>query len=269
MRYMSIDKFIDLISNKCLFLTPLSFYSKTDPFEGHKPKVLFEAFMGVLSEPFKEIEATNQQLESLSVAKDDYDNIQKIKVKMAKYKENLVPLSLKVSQSPCVNCWYHSELESEAMWKLYSDSGKGIAIKTSVSSLLSAINSCPQAIPLNLGKVKYLDFLSKALKTEDCFSDGITSPLLKRKEYEHENEVRLYSTPQLNYGEWEMYTPKPMFVNIDISKLIEAIYISPYVNEPFSSSVHTLCDLFNIPKSKVIKSSLLEDYGKVLDGFKL
>ena len=124
-RYMSIDKFIDLISNNSLFLTPLSFYSKTDPFEGHKPKVLFEAFMGALSEPFKELEAKNQQLETLSVAKDDYDNIQRIKVKTAKFKEKLVPLSIKVSQSPCVNCWYHSESESEAMWKLYSDSGKG------------------------------------------------------------------------------------------------------------------------------------------------
>jgi hypothetical protein len=42
-RYMSLDKFIDLLSMNQLYFAPLAFYMKTDPFEGFLPAVCLEA----------------------------------------------------------------------------------------------------------------------------------------------------------------------------------------------------------------------------------
>ncbi|HDM8140916.1 TPA: DUF2971 domain-containing protein [Vibrio harveyi] len=271
---MSIDKFIDLLSNKRLFLTPLAYYQSTDPFEGFVPKVVFEATMKIFLEKIEEAEAASNQIEQLlferfsSPTEEQFKAIERIKAMSKSHRESLIPLNNKISKSTCVHCWYHSESESEAMWKLYSDSGKGIAIKTSVASLVDSLNMCDPQVPLRLGRVKYLDFLSEDLTPKDCLIDGTTSPLLKRKEYEHENEVRLYSVPQLKTAErWESYEPEPILVQVDISTLIEKVYISPFVGEPFNSSVWKICELFDISKEKVINSQLLENYEKMLSGF--
>lgn len=271
---MSIDKFIDLLSNQKLFLTPLSYYQRSDPFEGFVPKVAFAATMKIFLDKIEEAEAATKLIEQLilesvqSPTEEQFKAIEKMKAMSKAHREALIPLNNKVSKSTCVHCWYHSESESEAMWKLYSDSGKGIAIKTSVSSLVNSINMCKPEVPLRLARVKYLDFLSDKLTPKDCVTDGATSPLLKRKEYEHENEVRLYSVPQLNTIErWKSYEPKPILVNVNTATLIEKIYISPYVTEPFNSSVWKICELFDIPKDKVIESQLLENYEQILSGF--
>ncbi|ELR64473.1 hypothetical protein C942_02497 [Photobacterium marinum] len=274
---MSIDKFIDLLDNQRLFLTPLSYYQSTDPFEGHVPKVAFEAMMNIVLDRINVQEKEILELEKAfhervgagihEASESDLDSIERAKNNIKSQREDLIPSFNKIVKSTGVNCWYNSESESEAMWKLYSDSGKGIAIKTSVASLVEAICSCEQTLPLRLGKIKYLDFLSDTLKPQDCITDGDISPLLKRNEFQHENEVRLYSVPQIHASDWESYELQPMMVDIDITKLIEKVYISPYVGEPFTSSVNTVCRLFNIPKSIVCKSELLKDYEKMLSGF--
>ncbi|ELB2229688.1 DUF2971 domain-containing protein [Vibrio parahaemolyticus] len=277
-RYMSLDKFIDLVNNKKLFLTPLSYYQATDPFEGLAPKVAFEATTNAF---LKGIEKFDEQtrlmanmleqrltLDGNPLTPEQHQAVSMIKNSVQQHKADLVPRNNKISKSTRVHCWYHSERESEAMWKLYSDSGKGIAIKTTVGSLVSAIDSCHPQVPLRIGRVKYLDFLSDQLTPKECVTDGVTTPLLKRQEYSHENEVRLYSVPQdLTAKNWKEYKPTPLLVGVDIPTLIEAVYISPYVGEPFTSSVYTICELFKLPKDRVFTSQLLENYEEMLLGY--
>ena len=273
-RYMSIDKFIDLLSNHKLFLTPLSYYQSTDPFEGFAPKVAFEASTNIFLKEIEELEEQSRLIENrfhsgaTAPTKDQLSAISNMKQMVENHKSDLVPRNNKISKSTCVHCWYHSESESEAMWKLYSDSGKGIAIKTSVGSLVSALNISKPQVPLRIGRVQYLDFLCEKLTPKECVADGVTIPLLKRKEYAHENEIRLYSVlPQINANNWREHEPTPTLVDVDLSVLIEAVYISPYVAEPFNSSVKTLCKLFEIPSEKIIESQLLENYEKLLSGY--
>lgn len=263
-RYMSLDKFIDLISTKTLFLSPLSFYEKTDPFEGLLPKVALKATIDIYLKPIIVMEEQCKQFKRQLLNDDINEDHERFKPlddfenKLKLQKEELVPLKNKISKSTRVNCWYYSEKESEAMWKLYSDGGKGIAIKTTVGSLVESINT---DIQISLGRVKYLDFLSTTLELKDCLTDGVLSPLLKRNEYEHENEVRLYSTPDFYSSEkWLSHKPTPISIDVDIKKLIESIYISPYVSEPFGSSVYKLGELFDIPSEKIVYSQLLKNY---------
>lgn len=277
-RYMSIDKFIDLLSKKSLFLTPLSYYQKTDPFEGLLPKATYQLMIQTLKSQNIKSEQKIRQLEEIYIDQVRADLITPTKeqnIAIASFKnfskearDELTLLINKICKSTCVHCWYQSESESEAMWKLYSDSGKGIAIKTSVNSLSKSINECNPKVHISLGKVKYLNFLSDELTPSDYVIDGEISPLLKRKEYEHENEVRLYTSPEINgLNEWRLYEPSPINIDIQPHILIEKIYISPYVGEPFHSSVNKICEIFKIPSEKIIKSQLLDDYETMLNSF--
>jgi len=46
-RYLSLDKLIYLLEEKSLFLTPLSYFMETDPFEGYLPEVIFKPMINV------------------------------------------------------------------------------------------------------------------------------------------------------------------------------------------------------------------------------
>ncbi|WP_368925505.1 DUF2971 domain-containing protein [Proteus mirabilis] len=258
-RYMSIDKLIDLFSKKQLFLAPLSFYQSTDPFEGYAPKIVLEAYREITNITYdKGLERIINQLGPSNYDDKTRELIEGIS---QEGKERAISRYYKVMKSSCVNCWYHNDFESEAMWNLYSDSGKGVAIKTNVGSLVNSLKENHE-LRLRIGKVKYLNFFDSNLKPEDCLVDGSTSPLLKRKEYEHENEVRLYLVPKPE--NWDTYKPTPFFVDINVLTLIEEIYISPYVGEPFTSSIYKICELFGIPESKIKKSKLLDDYKEAM-----
>ncbi|WP_250530693.1 hypothetical protein [Caballeronia sp. NCF4] len=46
-RYLTLDKFINLIESSTLFFTPLAWYKETDPFEGYLPKVAIDAIAAI------------------------------------------------------------------------------------------------------------------------------------------------------------------------------------------------------------------------------
>jgi hypothetical protein len=110
-----------------------------------------------------------------------------------------------------------------------------------------------------ISEVKYY-FQDKDLEPKDCVVNGHLSALLKRKSFEHEDEVRLFFQPENNLETLtvENYEYQSQSVDVDISKLISKIYISPYATEPFVSSVRTVLKLFNLDESKVIYSDLLK-----------
>jgi hypothetical protein len=46
----------------------------------------------------------------------------------------------RIFKSTLVNCWHQNEFESEAMWRLYSENHKGIAIQTTFQDLVDSID---------------------------------------------------------------------------------------------------------------------------------
>ena len=53
-----------------------------------------------------------------------------------------------------VSCWYKSDIESDAMWKLYTSHKQGIAIKTTWDKLAAAVQGHAYVT-----SVKYIDFV--------------------------------------------------------------------------------------------------------------
>ncbi|ECK5629363.1 hypothetical protein FRL62_22280, partial [Salmonella enterica] len=56
-RYMSLDKFIDILSREELYFSPLSSYSNSDPYEGLLPKVALNAWASIVKSKFNDIQS--------------------------------------------------------------------------------------------------------------------------------------------------------------------------------------------------------------------
>jgi hypothetical protein len=88
-----------------------------------------------------------------------------------------------------VNCWYCGDDESVAMWRLYTSSEYGIAIRSSVRDFKRALSV--SEVDVYLGAVKYRDHT--APPSQVLAADQITpfkAVLQKRVCYKHECELR-------------------------------------------------------------------------------
>lgn len=264
-RYMTLDKLINILSTQQLYFTPLHSYEKTDPFEGILPKVGLDAMKELYSLRQDKllipatIELRDDLLKKSTGQPEELAQIEALEFAIKKLQDHsslMEKVSFRIFKSTLVNCWHQNEFESEAMWRLYSENHKGIAIQTTFQDLVDSIDDSR----IFLSEVKYINFYDKTLKPQDCVVNGHISPLLKRKSFEHEKEVRLFFQPENNLETLsaEKYEYQSQFIDVDISRLISKIYISPYATEPFVSSVKEVLKRFNIDESKVIHSDLLK-----------
>jgi hypothetical protein len=143
-----------------------------------------------------------------------------------------------------INCWIMNRFESYALWKIYlSGSKTGVAIKTNVKNLVTAINenSNPNVERIYLGKVNYSDFI----KDELTISKLVTT---KNHYYNFENEVRLIILKDQEIKQETSHQYEEMkdglHINLDPTVLIDEIYLSPfcgaYFQNIFESTIHKI-----------------------------
>ena len=134
-----------------------------------------------------------------------------------------------------ISCWHSNEYESEAMWKLYSvNTRNAVAIQTTAQHLYEALDKDPR---INIGKVMYVDFNKR-------FTSINGSCWYKRKSFEHEREVRAI------IRDFDV-SSKGISIPIDISTLIDCIFISPYATRWFEEVVRSVVEKYEIQASVV------------------
>lgn len=167
-----------------------------------------------------------------------------------------------------VSCWYHSDIESDAMWKLYTSHKQGIAIKTTWAKLDAAVRDHAY-----LTSVKYIDFV------KDPANIYIPSDVFeyKRKAYIHENEVRAIITkyPRTGIVNGVPLNSRPIQgkeipkggipIEVDLSNLIDQVVVTPFSTSWFLDIVTGLCDKYGLPADIVAESELKADpvYAKI------
>jgi hypothetical protein len=149
-----------------------------------------------------------------------------------------------------VSCWHMHQGESAAMWDLYAQRGRGLAILTSVDRLVRAVNLTSHRTWA--GPVEYLDYWR-----DDVVEGPPQSILQKRKTFKHEHEFRLvlhlaaeeadqveanietgghhwfvfHFRPDLAVlGAGQMkgaHPPRGIPIPVDLDGLIEAVYVAP------------------------------------------
>lgn len=119
--------------------------------------------------------------------------------------------------------------------------------------------------------MKYLDFFDKDLKPADRVVEGHRAPLLKRRAYQHENEVRAFINPVPKDLEksrhLECWQPIPIRLPVNVRALVKTLHVSPYSTQPFESSVIKICELLGLERSVVERSKLLLGYEELMKPF--
>jgi hypothetical protein len=229
-RYLDFTKLVSLLDTQRLFFARVDSFE--DPFEGSVTA------------------ATREARRKAFAAKPDAD--------MEKVEEAIRWLSNHARSAPrwmYANCWNLSEVESAALWNLYSEPSRGVAIQSTYARLINSFLPPPAAedenvAPLLVGKVSYVDYDEFRIPDDNTFRPFVH----KRKSFEFENELRAMT--------WHMPsrlrnepTPFGVRVPVDLEKLIEAIHISPTAPPWFASLVESVAERFGCP-APVKQSSL-------------
>ncbi len=214
-RYIDFTKFVSLLDREALFFSRLD--KLGDPFEGSVPKatqdmrpVMFEG-MDIPSELIPNM------IESFSESKG------------------------KRVRRALVNCWHENENESEAMWKLYGGAS-GIAIKTTFKKLSDCLID---STPMFIGRIKYIDYDTTIIGEGNI----LASLLVKRKSFEHEQEVRIVS------GDFDQEIEGGNYYKVDTHTLIHEVVVAPYSPRWFVNLVESVATRYDL-KAPISKSGM-------------
>jgi hypothetical protein len=215
---MDLPKFTLLLSRRALYFPCLT--QLRDPFEGYMPRSHALAMSAIFDKGFFDpMIGLRPHFEAKSPAHAEFldQTIAATRQKMS-YSE--------IRKQFAVSCWHANDDESEAMWKLYSALGNGVAIQSTVERLRDVLAPHPG---ININRVFYEDF-----DTAPIVQGRQAHFLLyKRLSFEHEREVR--ATLMLH---------KPgngVEVPCNLSRLIARIYVSPFADAVFRQVVEELC----------------------------
>ncbi len=227
-RYMNLEKFFDLITSSELYFTNVS--QLTDKYEGTIPK--------------RNYYALQNQLESEGTSKEDVIfQLELLKQSVDKFREHTL-----------VNCWTLSKHESYALWKIYLDGAKGgIAIRTTASRIVDSFNksSEPNSEDIYFSIIEYNDYI-------DDIESQVQWISRKSNFYKFENEARLIIShkkgfqPQYNILGGRRY-------KVDIDRLIDGIYISPFSPGWFRTSFNKTIEKIKPDFLSLIKHSEIMD----------
>lgn len=249
-RYTNFEVFVNLLDTESLFFTRADKFE--DPYEGFIPQSIMDAY--------------KQYLNSITT-------------------ENMVEIIIRENEVSrkyvMCNCWHKNVVESMAMWEKYHMRNSGVAIKTTMQNMK---NSLLSEYSIYIGEIEYIydntndnQYMQNFLQSNIPLDKKLTyfPYFRKRKEYEHEQEVRLivdidpFIRDALNIQTVEnvdsfLETGLPdicdigMLFNIDVNTLIDEVIVSPYAKDWVTETLRSVVQKFGF-NFEVNPSTLLDD----------
>jgi hypothetical protein len=228
-RYQDLPRYLDLLIRKQLFFTRIDQFE--DPFEG---KYNIPDKAGKVMEGAAALKKTTQP------AKKEYSELAE------EHSRKRVAFT--------ANTWHRNDDENYAMWNIYARN-YGVAIQTNYKKLKESFHKSDK--PIYIGKVIYY----KESAHQIPMDDPLAPFLHKRCMYQYENEIRccyIMSEAEGNGFTWEEQdTYNGVFIPVDLDRLIERIYISPYAPDWFRNLVARTNETFNIQK-EIVHSAVFQ-----------
>lgn len=212
-RYMDLAKFVSLLMSEAIYFTA--------------PKCFEDIYEGAHGELRNKEDWDNYHMSyARAVIITAPDNCWH-KIDPIQLEDNAQSLTEQLSnikrEDAFISCWHHNEVESEAMWKLYSKNVENaIAIQTTYGVLKEQLGE-----DVTIRPIKYIDYSKGFVGSNDVY-------WYKRKSFAHENEVRAIVYEPNSYGELGILK------SVDLTKLIKSIYISPYAPRWFYEMIADL-----------------------------
>lgn len=222
-RYMDFTKFVSLIDTNKLFFARSDLLG--DPYEGSTSHFNKDSRSSVYKDliPPEILENTPEILENMSAFNDQQ------------------------RQWTFINCWHMNEVESSAMWKVYTQTSEAVAIQSTYQILQ---NLLPEET--YIGVVKYIDYETGWFPE----SNSMYPYVHKRKSFSYERELRavIYDMPS-NFSEYLGSPDDGRFVPIDVQNLVQRVYIAPTSPSWFRSLVKNVLSKYDL-SIRVVESAL-------------
>ncbi len=208
-RYMEIEKLIFMITENALPLSRITL--SNDPYEYSYPKKLLERE----KQAFKQMVGNKKPID---YRKDKNGFMERSKRRELNWRRNFF-----------ASCWHANDYESEAMWRLYSNYQKGLAIQTDLITLINELpdkyNNKGFKYGIQIAEVKYIDFNNPEMS---FFHPGfIEIYLLKRKAFNYENEIRIFTQLYPDWGIGPEIEDDYILLNVNLRNIIKKIIIAP------------------------------------------
>lgn len=228
-RYIDFTQFVYIIEERSLWFSATDNF--TDKWEG-----------GLTT---RQVEKISEKLPSF--IKDD--------------KESVKWLFDALRATTYVSCWHYRNEETAAMWELYNDKGKEVAIKTTVGQLREALSDSDD---MKMGCVAY----KKYEKGGYLFPVTRVSPFFhKRESFKHENEFRMvkseFNLPQrasVREGLKQIVAEKSgsgRDMPISRSTLIDEVVISPVAGKWMKGLVKKVLSTHELDEEIEVRDSKL------------
>ncbi len=240
---MDFAKFVSLLSTRSLYFAAQDQFE--DPFEGYLPESHYQALEKQLTLPF--IQSIQTIIKKMIESNPEFEN--SVGHELINQCIENFPTEKEISEQTKnkfgVSCWHINEYENEAMWKIYSAAGQGIAIESTVERLERSLTYHNK---IHIDKVRYEDFDTAQIEKGHKYYSGF----IKGKAFLYENELRAVAVlDEENYG-------KGCSISSDLELLICKIYISPLMPEYFYEAVRYVSSIaLKNADEKIIRSKLL------------
>ncbi|WP_193310570.1 hypothetical protein [Halorubrum halophilum] len=217
-RYTSIGKLRNVINAKensmgCLFFYKAQKFRKEDEYEGTIPDLA--------------IQSAKDQYESLVESRYDSESI-KSPDSVEDWAEYHKQVAEKMRKLSYINCWRYGERESDLMWKKFTSSGSGVAIKSNAEDFVESFEKWPGRLFIGETRYRYNDFNYHNF-------NRMTPLFIKRSEYMGEQELRAVITlsdKEINMNHKPKTYPEPVdddlaCAEVNLEKLISKIVVHP------------------------------------------
>lgn len=219
-RYMDMPKFVSLLEYQSLWFAGLD--TLEDPYEGLPPR-------GLINEMWRSVEGQPESEQP----------------KLRERVKHTSGVLASAREQVYANCWHASPVESAAMWKIYSRVGDGIAVRTTFERFRDCFSDSDTAV--HGGMVDYVDLENFVPKSDKLSTFEWATK--KRVSFAYEHEFR-----GLVCTKW--VPDRGFLIPLDISRLIESVYISPSAPSWFADIVSRICNRY-IEQANVVHSDLL------------
>jgi hypothetical protein len=214
-RYMDLAKYLSMLDRRCLFFARATMLG--DPFEGSSTKMMVSG-----REYIRANRATDPTLAQWKDAPDTMFT-------------NMGNIFKHFVQSYLISCWHMNEHESAAMWKLYSSSHEAVCIRSTYRRLRQCLPQC-----VYIGEVNYINYETEGFSVGNSFN----FIMHKRLSFEHERELRAIFWDRDGTPEAQPYKahigPSGLAIEVDLSALIERVYVSPTAESWFGALVQAM-----------------------------
>lgn len=231
-RYMDIAKFHSLLATRSLWLSRRDLLG--DPFEGSIPRWLHQEQ--------KENDKEDFSLGLRAILEEDGP--------VASSEE----LGREIRRWHYVNCWNRSASESMALWQLYGSGGHTVAIKSTLSRLVKALQR--DNLEMHVVPAEYL--ANDDQRWNELLGDG--PPQFKHVSYRHEAEVRIVHDASVKHLAGPVVTEPiaGLRAAVELKTLVTDIVVGPNTPSHFVEAVRALVaqDFAEFTPSRVTLSEM-------------